>query len=300
MAEPLKGTFFALRRRARGGVILSAAVVHGVLALALTVLLGVLYGRAIAPMAGSLGEDESAATQAVLSSPMLFLAAAFLYALITASFEAALLRWMIRGETTGFAGFSLGGDTWLVYAGYWIWFAVATGVWILTFLLSVLGLSAFNVTGYGATVEGGSWIGFAALGLWALLLTPIALRMCTGNAASIARRRFAYFESWRVSRRRSLALLGSFGIHWAMWAVVAVAIMLGLAMLGYLMLGAGESELAADESNLVFSTSSLIALFVANLMIAVLAAGTNARAVLAAIEEGKLEGMTPDLATVFD
>lgn len=293
----LKGTFFAFRRRARGGVILRATLAHAILLIAIVVTAAVLYGQSVGPGGSvSLTDEEDVASRILLASPFLIIGGLFLYAVIMASYEAALLRWMIRGETAGFAGFSLGGDMWRVYAGYWIWFFAGIGVWIATFLISVLGLAA---AGFARNAAADWWVGYLALGIWVLLVTPLALRMSSGNAASIARQRLVYFESWRVSSGRALALFGSFAIHWAIWFVLWVALYIGAAFIGYMAYG-GETEPPAEVMNIILGIGFGVSLLVANMAMSLLSAGANARAVLVAIEEGKLQGMTPDLANVFD
>lgn len=294
MALPLKGTFFAFRRRGRGGVILGATVSHVVLLLAVMVTLAVLNARLIGLVEAGGVEDGTVMPIGVVGAS---LGGLFLYAVIAASYEAALLRWMIRGETAGFGGFSLGGDTWRVYAGYWLWFAVAAGLWLAAMLLSVLIVAALGVS-QGQSPAETAWVGFMAIGLWVLLLTPFALRMCSGNAASIARRRFSYFESWRVSRDRTLALLGSFFTLWLVWVALALALFLGASFVVYTLVPEEPSGTGLGDLLTVLGLAG--ALQIANFVMTILAAGVNARATLAAIEEGKLDGLTPDLANVFD
>src|SRR5262249_47612508 len=43
--------------------------------------------------------------------------------ILLAAYEAACLRWMIRGEAPGLCGLTLDADVWRVYGVYWCWFA---------------------------------------------------------------------------------------------------------------------------------------------------------------------------------
>jgi hypothetical protein len=55
-----------------------------------------------------------------------------------------------------------------------------------------------------------------------------------------------------------------------------------------------------ETTNLTMSASLALAVGLANLVLAFLSAGVNARAVIAASEEGKIEGVGTNVATVFD
>lgn len=308
MAAPLKGTFFAFRPKGRAGVLTGATVTHVVLMLALLVVMAVIVVALFAPTSAGSSSDNAllrneAAVQAMLlAAPLVFIGACFFYAVVAASYEAALLRWMVRGEPSGFGGFSLGADTWRIYAGYWIWFLIGAGVWVVTAIVVMLAAGAMGYVGGEGQDEQTAWLGLALLAAWVLVVAPLALRMSTGNAASVARRKFAYFESWRVSRDRSFALFGSFLILWTIWLALLLAIFIGVSFVTFSIFPDEEpsSNAAAASVNLLMSAGSAASIFIANMVLAFLSAGVNARAVQVAIEEGKLEGLTPDLAKVFD
>jgi hypothetical protein len=294
MTAPLKATFFALRRRERGGVLTRATLVHGLLLLALFVLFAVLVW-AIRPTSDAGGDLSMSVGVYGLQITAGFVVLAFFNAVVTASYEAACLRWLIRGETAGFGGFSLGGDTWRIYAGYWIWFAIAFVIWIVALLSAGLLLATLNLlnTGDGAPYE--AWGGMV---LWTLATSPLAIRMSAGNAVSVAKKKFAYFESWKVSRGRFWALFGSFLIAWLIWIVVLVALFVGAAFLVFVV--SSDQPETADPTNVMMSGSTLLAIGAANLALAFLSAGVNARAVIAAAEEAKIEGVGTNVAAVFD
>lgn len=294
MAPPLKGTFFAFRHRAGGGVIAGATVTHILLMVASTIGFFAL-NRTLVGIVADGGVNDG--TVSPLTTLLASIAPLFVYAIIMASYEAALLRWMIRGETDGFLGFSLGGDTWRVYAGYWLWFFVSGVIAVLTAVLAGYMFSAMGLEERSRT--GDWWLGYVFYGAWILCVTPLALRLCAGNAASVARRKFSYFEGWRLSRGRSLELLGSFFALWFIWAALALAFFLGAAAL--LLLIFPEDPGAPDErTNGLMAVGLLLGLFLANIAMAFLSAGVNARVALAAIEDGKLDGVSTAVVNVFD
>jgi hypothetical protein len=293
MAAPLKATFFAFKRRDRGGVLTSITAVHAVLALALFVaFVAANFGYIAAVAAGEDPEEVGSELEATLFV-VSFVLGAMAYYVVTASYEAACLKWMIRGETSGFRGFSLGLDTWRVYGGQWIWFAVFV---VLTIVASVL------LAMFGAQPRLGlqAYPALTAFAGWAVVVAPLALRLAPGNAASVARRRFAYFDGMRVTQGRSLALFGSFFIVWLIWALLFAAIWLGSWFFTYLALGGDETELESADVNLGVLSCFSLGLFIANMALAFLSAGINARAVIAAAENGKLEGVLTDVAAVFE
>lgn len=288
MAAPLKATFFAFRRRERGGVLLRATLVHVVLCVALFVAFGAFYALYA-------GQASDASAGAPAPPPLLgLLLLIFLYCVVTASYEAACLRWMIRGETGGFTGFSLGGDTWRVYSGYWIWFLIGFGTYVpLMLVVGMIGSVAAPTQDPIVRLIPlyGGWL------LWALLIFPIALRFAPGNAASVAQRKFSYFASWRASQGQFWALFGSFITLWIIWLFVFVALMFALAFAVFSSFG--DNSANATLVNLVMSGGMLLSLFAANFVLAFLCAGVNARAAAAAIAEGRLDGASEDVAEVF-
>src|SRR5690349_7003552 len=133
--QPLHATFFAFQKRAKSGVLLGASVAYVVAAIVIGGIFFAINAATIGPfigwyaqvMQGIAAGNTAAASQipppegvAVLMLsllPFMF----FIY-LLLAAFEAGCLRWMIRGETGGLMGLTLGADTWRVYSSYWIWF----------------------------------------------------------------------------------------------------------------------------------------------------------------------------------
>src|SRR5262245_50001615 len=50
--------------------------------------------------------------------------------LVSAAYEASCLRWLVRGETSGFLGLAFGADMWRVWFCYWMWLALLLGVYL--------------------------------------------------------------------------------------------------------------------------------------------------------------------------
>ena len=132
MSTPLNATFFTLQSRDRS-VLLPAT---GVFALCVAVLIALVVGlnwRFFADLGalfhGIGGKEVDSAAGAALvlrafgliGSALLF--AIFLY-MAMAAYEAACLRWMLRGEAPGLVGFTFDHDMWRVYGVYWCWVGV--------------------------------------------------------------------------------------------------------------------------------------------------------------------------------
>jgi hypothetical protein len=141
------------------------------------------------------------------------------------------------------------------------------------------------------------WVGWAAIGLWLATIAPFGLRVSAGNAASVAKRRFAYFDGWAVSRNRFRTLFGSFLALWLIWVAIWFALFVGGAYLNGLIADDVAQPALYDQ---LMTFDLLISISVANLVLTFLSAGVNARAVIAAGEEGKITGVSADVASVFD
>src|SRR5690606_13392172 len=139
----------------------------------------------------------------------------FPFYILCAAFEAACLRWMIHGENAGFMGLSLGAPTWRVWCVYWMWFllnlafslvmGVATAVLAGAIVLSTgAAESAASVTPVLELIQYGVMIYFG-------------VRLAPAAATTIARRKFAFFDAWTVTKGRFWALLGSFAVLWLLY-----------------------------------------------------------------------------------
>ena len=220
--QPLNATFFAFRKREPGGVLLRASLAFVIVAAVLVVAFVGVNFASLAPAltwySEVLGAAASSDTTSIenMSLPtglgMLALTGlvwTFFFAVLYASFEAACLRWMVRGETGGFMGLSLGADTWRVYSGYWLWFllymgfSIAMGIVVVT----IVGVLTVGVERRSCRADErhdcGLCIQYATLIYFAMRFAPAA-------ATSIARRKFSFFEAWKVTKGRFWALFGSF------------------------------------------------------------------------------------------
>jgi len=164
------------------------------------------------------GEPSLPPQEAMLAIAPWYAGVTALGLLLYAAFEAACLRWMVRGERGGIAGLSLGGDTWLMVLTYVVWL-------LLGLLFSCLvgglyyGLFLFNNAAPGLRIVSMLIGALAPLGFAALLIW-LAVRLSPAAAASIAARKFAFFSAWGATRGRFWPMLGAF--------VILIAVYLGL------------------------------------------------------------------------
>lgn len=298
MSEPLRATFFALQRR-EGSALLGATVCYVLMAAALFALVAV-------PMFGAFGFrfGADASTPPTPPDPMTVLwvlplgfAVAFFYCVLTASFEAACLRWMIRGERPGLFGMTLDQDTWRVYGIYWIWALCGVVGWI-GFLI-VNGLTSYflaeNLIARGAVAA-----------VYGMLMLVAAAALAPAAAVSIAERRLVFGEAAQATEAHFGSLLGTyallFGVQWlvstawpAIWMLwklkgdVAAhfegATDLTSALMAYnAAMAATVSTPGALSEYWVLSA----AMFALQFVFMVLVYGANARVALLALQEGRI------------
>jgi hypothetical protein len=327
--NPLNATFFAFRKRERGGVLMQLSVAFAVIAVVLwggfialnMRLIGGLFtwfAEAMQANAASGGASvappdfppELAAGVGVLVLSVFVVLV--LHYIAMAAYEAGSLKWMIRGEVDGPLGLSLGADTWRIYSTYWIWFLLN-----LAFSI-VMGVLRAVVMGVVAVGSGGDptsmLVLFPVLLLEYALMAFFAVRLAPAAATSIARRQFSFFQAWTVTRGRFWALFGAFAliylIYLAIWAVllgVGGATMLTGLGAAFMQAGGNPDTAAAALMAALFSPANWAALGVLYIvmlamgmvfMVAVF--GVNARAAIAAIEDGKIEGLIPETAKTFE
>lgn len=332
MAEPLKATFFTLRHRERA-VLLPATLI-------LLVGLAVLIGAFVAINWGMISRmfallqqfpngpevlteaDGMAMFQGTMLMFLSMILLLFPIYLLIAAYEAACLRWMIRGEVKGFAGFALDHDTWRVYGVYWCWYILQ---FLVSFAASLIMMPVIFMTMPGL-VTGGGDIDHDAMWRWQLSvqlplsfiqylpLLYFGVRFAPSAAVSIARRRFSFLEAWPVTRGRFWALLGSFAllcliIGAAMAAVMGAAYwtVFSSIFMQWFANGwrfDGFPDVTEQQFEQIFhqmfqpQTYVVIgALYAAMLLLTLaytlLTYGVNARAALAALEDGKIEQLPP-------
>ena len=315
MAESLNATFFAFRKREEGGgVLLQTTIAFALLTIAITGLFFWFNWQAIVDYmnwAMTLGQAAEktdnpfaatmppASVMALGPAYLLFMVA---YYLLLASYEAACLRWMIRGERGGFFGLALNSDTLNVYLTYWVWWLLAIAFYIVALIVGV-GLAFALGAGVQASPEQGGALGlgvFITILVVLLLLVYFGVRLAPAAATSIARKRFAFFDAWTVTRGRFFSLLGSFLLLFVIYIVAAMVLVggLGAVMAGGLVghIGASGEPSSAQELAAMFASPSvwipiaiLYGLSLAGGFVFYVALfGVNARAAQAALAEGKI------------
>ena len=324
--QPLNATFYAFRKRDKGGALLGTTLAYLVL---LVVIAGVFiwlnlssiqavsawYMNMIQQAAQSGGPpDFSTMPQSIATLGGAYFLFVFVLYLLLAAYEAACLRWMVRGERGGLLGLSLGADTWRVWLGYWIWLLILIGFYIFVLLTLAVSGGAIAVAAGG---KGGNTAPAIIGAVVAFLLAGaaciyVSVRLAPGAATSIIAKRFAMFSAWGATRGRFWALLGSFVLIWLLYlvAILVIEFIIGATMAGTMMgtmAGLGPNPDPSAVIGAVMSPVTL-ALFVliyvlvlAVAMVFVIALfGVNARAALAAAEEGKIPGVEPPQAAVFN
>ena len=330
MAEPLKATFFTLKHRDRAVLLPATLAAGAVIALivaawlwmnwgALTQIIGMLQ-RAREP----LGQDQAAAlftgVMGLILSTFLLLVPTYVAA---AAYEAACLRWMIRGEAPGLFGLRLDYDTWRIYGIYWCWViaqmavSTAASMLMIPFMFMMMG----DVIAQGPELDPQiAWDMQVKMNAISMLqyipLAFIAVRFSPAAATSIARRRFSFFEAWKVTEDRFFALFGSWAVLWLLFALahaVLFATTYGV-LFGDLWMRLLEDwrNLAQQETALPSETFRLMiaramsrdgmmligAAYVGGLILwtayALLSFGVNARAALAALDEEKIREEPPE------
>jgi len=317
MAEPLRATFFTLKKRERAVLLpatLTMLVLVGLIIAAFVALNWTFLSQAfemIREAEGQLGEEEGATFAFGFLG---FMASVFLCLipiyLVLAAYEAACLRWMIRGEAPGVFGITFNNDTWRVYGVYWCWliaqFAVSMVIGIL--MLPITFMMMAEVAAVSSDPGSAAWWSLQARmqGLSLLQYIPLAylgIRLGPAAATSVARNRFSFFDAWVVTRGRFWALFGSFALLWVL-VTVAIVVLVGGAyayLFADLVIAAIQSP-TSDHTEAVRAAFDRVltpqgfaivagAYLVYFLVIAIymlMAYGVNARAALAALEEGKI------------
>lgn len=219
---------------------------------------------------------------------------------------------MIRGEKSGPLNLYFGADMWRVYATYWVWFlffvcsAIAFGI-----VMFVLGLTAGAAGGKDNAALAGLVVLIGCVA-WFVAWIYVAVRLAPAAAASIGAGHFAPLKAWNVSRERFWALFGSFLLLFVIYVVAAIVV--GAIAMGpfYAAIFSGVDWTQANSDPTAFSESyqaasmaamqkllsnpttwalyfgGQIVAWVVALVFYVLLYGVNARAVQAALAEGKL------------
>lgn len=317
--QPLNATFFAFKKRDRGGVLMGASLAYLVITV---VVLGAFialnyqgigeivtwYGGLVAQAAQGHEPDPQTMTfpAGLGMFALTLIPFMFVFYVLFAAYEAACLRWMLRGETGGLFGLTLGADTWRVYAGYWIWFGLYIALSIVFTFLTFLAMGVTVFSGGGNNAEAAAMPAVLLVSLVRLIIMLFfAIRLAPAAATSVGLQKFSFFKAWTVTKGRFWALLGAFLIV-VLIAFVgeiifigALLMVIGASVMSQIM-SAGANPSAADveailsalmtPQNAVILIVAYAILLVLSLIIYVLFFGINARAVQAAIEDGKIGG----------
>ncbi|MET0182968.1 MAG: hypothetical protein ABW199_08805 [Caulobacterales bacterium] len=313
--------FDVFKKREKGGVLLSATIAYFVLMI-------VVVGAFIALGWGQIGAFAKAYTdfmgatmsgdpsvndpshpiaqayfQSMLGIAPLYLLFIFIVYVLLAAFEAAVHRWLVRGESGGgLMGLNFGADTWRVYLGYWLWVIVLTGLYIGVIILAVVGGFAAAAV-FGGGDSSGGMIGGAIIAVIMIVafcaFLYVLVRLAPANAASVGLKKFAFFKGWTVSRGRFWSLLGAYLILAVIYLVIA-SIAYGVAAV--IALGPMFAQIAQggqpDPNVVMQSLSNPSTLAVLGLLYLVVFAvamaiylaflGVGAKAVRVAMAEGRI------------
>jgi|GEM_PF-1606103 len=236
-----------------------------------------------------------------------------LYYIVVAAWEAACLKWMIRGDASGLFGLSLGADTWRVYFTYWLWFLLLIVIYIACIIIAAtVGFGLFGAAAMSGKGETTTTLGPAVMIAFALGLALIgafiyvAVRFAPAAATSVAERRFAFFDAWKVTRGRFWAMLGAFLLLWLMFIVgyfmvsIAVGLIVGVQLVSAMAAnGAGAQTSPQQMWAVLTQPGILVPLLVLYLVVIgavmtflVALQGVNARAARLALEEGVIAAPT--------
>jgi hypothetical protein len=322
MAEKLGATFFAFRKREKGGVLVGSSIAY---AIAFVLLYAALIGVAWFLIGG--GEfmtwyNETMAAQVrgeVYSEPPpnpsgillmipLGLVWVFVMFVLLAAYESACVRWMLRGEESGPLRLHFGADMWRVYGTYWVWFLYILISWVVF----VIAVAVSGIAG----VQAGEASPLVVLGValvFCLAWLYVTVRLSPASATSIGLGEFAPLKAWTVSRGRFWALFGAYLLLFIMYFVI-VCVVTGITLSSYYSQVFGgldwtlaqtnpdafmreyeQASLAATQQ--MFSNPASIAIYIGSQVLAFAIAmvfyllwfGIEARAVQAALMEGKIE-----------
>lgn len=315
-ASPVDAALFAFRKREQRFVLAGASIVYVLVSLALAAMLvaaafpavSALFAWQIETMRafGEGGEPAPPPTAALAALAPWYIAVSLLSLVLYAAYEAACLRWLVRGERGGLFGLTLGADTWRVFACYFVWLALALG-----FAVLVVGVYiGLNAASNAVPVLRLGVVFLAALMPLALaaLLFWGAVRLSPASAVSIAQRRFAFFDAWKATRQRFWELLGAFVILLAAYFAVAtfasILIRMPMAEAAYPLmqevLAGGSLEAIVERAKEAFATPLLVASAILYLLASTVVSmllyvgwfGVNARAAVLALEANELKPAT--------
>lgn len=319
--QALKATFFAFQKREQSGVLLRLTLAFIIVAVVLCAGFAALFWNSLGPLVQWYAEvlqasarQDTAAIEAmglpegffaVIPGILLWL---FPFYLLCAAFEAGCLRWLIHGENVGFMGLSLGAPTWRVWSSYWMWLLLNMAFSIAMSMVMGVAVFAIMMGGGGDPAAVATLMPVFYIFQYALMIY-FGIRFAPATATSIARRKFAFFDAWTVTKARFLPLLGSFAFLYLLYVVASLVMAAGFFAI---VMGPSAQDLsaAANDPNqvmqifmsamqtyfqslsnpqnwIVLGVLQLVGIVVGVLFYLAMY-GVNARAALAALEEGKI------------
>jgi hypothetical protein len=312
--QPLNATFFAFKKRERGGVLLGTSIAYVAATIVIFGAFAALNWQAMSDyfvwastMSSRMGTydpsnpDAMMPPASVLSIFPAYVLFLFVYYLLFAAYEAACLKWMIRGESDGLFGLSLGADTWRVWAGYWIWFLLLIAAYVVCGIVAFVFLGSLFAIGSTGDPSAATSIGMIAPLLFLVILALVlffAVRLAPAAATSVARRKFAFFDAWTVTKGRFWELLGAFAMLFVMYLVAVMILSFGIVMAIGMSAGSAAMNPNASQEDMMrvlASPQTIVPIVLIYLLIIAVAFtwilamfGVNARAAAAALEEGKI------------
>lgn len=314
MAAPLNATFFTLSPRPRAALVPATVAAMAILALIIGAFVAINWGFFASMFELLQTQQEPSEEEAfrmmggvfgVLGTALLLLIPAYI---LLASYEAACLRWMIRGETPGFFGLTLDADTWRVYGVYWAWFVghMVVGMALSIVMMPVMMMSMGDLM---SNPDPNAMLSFQLRTQIPLMLAQnvvlifLGVRLSPAAATSVARRRFSFFEAWTVTSGRFWPLLGAWVVLWLIFAVIYTAVfaaaygtvLLEIAPLVWQSATSPTMEGIEDLSEIFMSPRMIWSVaagygggIIAAFLYALMSFGVNARTAMAALEEGKI------------
>lgn len=319
MSEPLKATFFVLKPRDRM-VLLPATLVFVAIIAALLGAFAALNWSTLLHFRDLFAQSAAGGVMSeaevghfvgrvfgVFGAAMLLL---FPFYIAVAAYEAACLRWMIRGEAPGLFGITIDNDAWRVWGIYWVWllvnFAVSIAVSIVTMPLMFMTMGEImrNPT-QEAMMDWQMRVQLPLTFLQNIPLIFLSIRFGPAAATSVALEHFSFFTAWKVTSGRFWALFGS---HFLLWLGISVVMALMVGGLYAVLLPDFVAHLLANWRTMTPQDAMVLIMtprgftiigisyatyFVLFALYAIFAFGINARATLAALDEGKIEKGVP-------
>jgi hypothetical protein len=175
------------------------------LALVMLVVVTVVLGVVAAAVSGGMGSSVTALAGAVAGLGAL---------MIQAIIAGGVLRAELRPEEPAFMHLRLGRDEFRLLA---LWLITLTGAWTVIWFAAAVGK---------ATRAPGPWLALAS----AVLLVYLAVRFSLTTPISFAERRIDFPRGWRLTRGRSLSLLGMNLLSASLIALVMLAVLVVLAL----------------------------------------------------------------------